>query len=229
MIMTNEINPDVLQNSENLVVFRLNLIHYAITVETIRQIIEMVTITPVLQTGTWMEGIINYHGHSIPVINLRRHFGMEVAPYRWHTPIILINLVEHVVGLIVDDVLDVTIVSDEQIIDPHSIIPPGIPETPLLKSIILADNKIILLLDLAHLFDQSQVQALAATVETLGEQAGQVIIEKAKKSIARKQTNEAKKKAEKIAEAPRAAASSKKEKTTAQKSSEVAPLEADEI
>jgi purine-binding chemotaxis protein CheW len=214
--MTQEINPNVLQSGENLVVFRLNL-----------KIIEMVTITPLLKTKSWMEGVINYHGHSIPVINLRRYFGMEVTPYRWHTPIILVNIFEHMVGLIVDDVLDVVAVSREQIINPHSIIPPGLPETPLLESIILVGNKIILLLDLNHLFDQSQVQALAVAVETLGEQPGQVIVEKATKSIARKQANDAKKKAEKIAEAPGVVASPKQEKSAAQKSTNVAPLESE--
>jgi purine-binding chemotaxis protein CheW len=231
--MTKEIAPDILKNSENLVVFQLNLIHYAIKVETIQQIIEMVTITPLLTTQTWMEGVINYHGHSVPVINLRRHFGMEVKPYGWHTPIILVNILNRLVGLIVDEVLDVTPVAREAIINPYSIIPSGLMGTPLLESIILTDNKIILLLDLAHLFDQSQVQALAVAVETLGEQPERVIVKKTKKSIPQKQTNEATpalaggardKKAEKIA-----SASPKNEKTLAQKSPKATSQKADEL
>lgn len=218
MLMTKQTTPYILENGENLVIFRLNQIHYAITVETIQQIIEMVTITPVLTTQTWMEGVINYHGQSVPVINLRRHFGMEVIPYRWHTPIILVNILDRLVGLIVDDVLDVTLVSHEQIVSPYSIIPPGVLGTPLLESIILIDNKIILLLDLVYLFDQRQVQALAVTVERVEGQPEQVIVEKAKKSLARKQTNQAKKQAKKVA-----AASPKTEK-----SAKVAPVESEE-
>lgn len=228
MLMTKQTTPYVLENGETLVIFRLNQIHYAITVEAIQQIIEMVTITPVLTTQTWMEGVINYHGHSVPVVNLRRHFGMEVVPYRWHTPIILVNILDRLVGLVVDDVLDVALVSREQIVSPYSIIPPGVMGTPLLESIILIDNKIILLLDLAHLFDQRQVQALAVAVEKVEGQPEQVIIAKAKKSIARKQTNEAKKKAEKVAEAPRTAVSPKTEKSAAQKSAKAAPVESEE-
>lgn len=214
MLMTKESAPDVLKNTENLVVFQLNLIHYAITVETIQQIIEMVTIIPVITTQTWMEGVINYHGHSVPVINLRRHFGMEVIPYGWHTPIILVNIHDRLIGLIVDDVLDVTAVSRDEITSPYSIIPPGVLGTPLLESIILNGNKIILMLDLAHLFDQSQVQALAVAVETLGEQPERVIVKKAKKSMTQKQTDEATKKAEKTT----ASASPKNEKPSAKKS-----------
>jgi chemotaxis signal transduction protein len=188
MLMTKESIPEIVQTKENLVIFRLNRIHYAVAIEYIQQIIEMVTITPVLKTEAWMEGVINYHGISIPVVNLRRHFGMEVVPYRWHTPIILVTIANHSVGLIVDDVLDVTAIFQDQIVDPHSVLPPGVPETPLLKSILHVENKVMLLLDLAHLFDQVQVRALTAAADALEAQPVPAVLEKvhAPKSVSRK-------------------------------------------
>lgn len=229
MLITKESIPDILQNKEDLVIFRLNRIHYAVAIESIQQIIEMVTITPVLKTEAWMEGVINYHGSSIPVVNLRRHFGMEVVPYRWHTPIILVNLSGHSVGLIVDDVLDVTAISREQIVGPHSILPAGIPETPLMKGIIQAENKIVLLLDLAHLFDQVQVRALSAAAEALGEQPEQALIEKAKKSVARKQSAASKEKAKPAVKEPHVAASGKQQKQPAAEPPVMAAVEAEKL
>lgn len=159
-----------IQTKTDLVIFRLNQLHYALTIQPIQQIIEMVTITPILKTEAWMEGIINYHGNSIPVINLRRHFNLPVVPYRWHTPIIIVNVTDHQVGLIVDDVLDVAAFSAEQIINPRVILPPDIPETPLLKGMIQTADYVTLLLDPEHLFDQTQVRALNAAASALGEQ-----------------------------------------------------------
>lgn len=173
MLTAKEHAIETLQAKTNLVVFLLNQIHYAIAIEPIQQIIEMVTITPVLKTEAWMEGVINYHGFSTPVINLRRHFDMAVVPYRWHTPIILVNIAQHQVGLIVDDVLDVLTLPAEQIIEPQRILPRGIPETPLLKGIIQTEDNITLLLDLEHLFDQVQVHALNAATGALNGQASQ--------------------------------------------------------
>jgi purine-binding chemotaxis protein CheW len=167
MLTIKENTPNILQNKTDLVIFRLNRIDYAIPVETIQQIIEMVIIIPVLNTEEWMEGVINYHGASVPVVNLRRHFGMQVEPYRWHTPIILVNIFDRRVGLIVDEVLDVLAISDEQIVDPRSILPPGVPQVSLLKSIIQTDQNITLLLNLAHLFDEVQVRALSAAANAL--------------------------------------------------------------
>lgn len=160
----------VSQNITNLVIFRLNQVYYAIAIEPIQQIIEMVTITPVLKTEAWMEGVINYHGQSVPVINLRRHFGLDVVPYGWHTPIILVNITQHQAGLIVDDVLDVLAIPSEQIVAPQSVLPVGIPEIALLKGIIQMEEHITLLLDLEHLFDQVQVRALSIATSALSGQ-----------------------------------------------------------
>ena len=171
MLMPKEHTSSMTQATASLVVFRLDRVHYAIAIEPILQIIEMVTITPVLKTEDWVEGIINYHGDPIPVVNLRRHFRMEAVPHRWHTPIILLNLADRQVGLIVDDVLDVLALSPDQILDPRSILPASIPETPLLKGLIQTQENMILLIDLAYLFDQQQLDALSAAVEALNEQA----------------------------------------------------------
>lgn len=163
----------IIQTITSLVIFRLNNVYYAIAIEPIQQIIEMVTITPVLTTQEWMEGMINYHGFSTPVVNLRRHFGVDVMPYGWHTPIILVSIASHQVGLIVDDVLDVLAIPTERIVDPQSILPVGIPEIPLLKGIIQAEKNITFLLDLEHLFDQMQVRALGVATGALNVDAPQ--------------------------------------------------------
>lgn len=227
MLMTQESIPSVLQNNENLVAFRLNRIHYAIAIEAIQQIIEMVMITPVLDTEVWMEGVINYHGSSIPVVNLRRHFKMEVVPYSWHTPIILVNILERPVGLIVDDVLDVMAVPQEQIVSPCSIIPQGLPGISLLKGIIQTEDKIILMLDLAHLFDQVQVGVLSATAEALGEQSVQTIIEKVKKSSSKKRNATSKEKVKQLFETPNAVPTRKKGKSTTVEHTDIAPVESE--
>lgn len=168
MVDISESSP-VTQTKTDLVIFLLHKIHYAIAIQPIQQIIEMVTITPILKTEAWMEGIINYHGISVPVINLRRYFHLPVVPYGWHTPIILVHITGRQVGLIVDDVLDVAAIAAEEIIHPRRILPPDIPETPLLKGLVQSSDHVTLLLDLEHLFDQTQVRALNAAASALSE------------------------------------------------------------
>jgi len=164
---------NTLQEKINLVTFRLNAVHYAFAVESIQEIIEMVTITPILKSEPWLEGVINYHGSFLPVVNLRCHFGMEAIPHHWHTPIILAHIASRPVGLIVDEVLDVVAFSLKQIVAPLSILPASVPEHLLLKGIVQAEGQTILFLDLAHLFNPEQIQALEAATRALAEQETQ--------------------------------------------------------
>lgn len=192
MVIVTE-SPLTTQTKTDLVIFLLHKIHYAIAIQPIQQIIEMVTITPILKTEAWMEGVINYHGASIPVINLRRHFHQPIAPYGWHTPIILVHIAGRQVGLIVDDVLDVVAIAQEDIIHPRTILPPDIPEAQLLQGLVQAPDHVTLLLDLEHLFDQTQVRALSAATSALSETAPEPV--SASPSPAETMTKTAKKKA----------------------------------
>ena len=64
-------------NSEkSLVTFRLDSQTYALPIEPLVQIIEMVTITPIPQINSSVEGMINLRGTAVPVVNLGRHFGL---------------------------------------------------------------------------------------------------------------------------------------------------------
>lgn len=199
MVIVTE-SPLTTQTKTDLVIFLLHKIHYAIAIQPIQQIIEMVTITPILKTEAWMEGVINYHGTSIPVINLRRHFHQPIAPYGWHTPIILVHIAGRQVGLIVDDVLDVVAIAQEDIIHPHRILPPDIPEAQLLQGLVQAPDHVTLLLDLEHLFDQTQVRALSAATSALSETAPQP--EPAPKAAKKKPGQAAKGKAKPAAAPP---------------------------
>ncbi len=156
----------------NLVTFRLDRQTYALPIEPIVQIIEMVTITPIPQVNHSVEGVINVRGAPIPVVNLRRHLGLPEAklheskpPYGLHTPIILVQVGERTVGLIVDQVAEVLDVSASQITCPADLLPEGLSDAPLLQGLMQAPGGAVLLLDLAALFGPGQAklaQVLAA-------------------------------------------------------------------
>ena len=90
-------------DQQDLVAFRLANQAYALPIEPVVRIIEMVTITPIPQVSGVVEGVINVRGAAVPVINLRRHFGLPEIPWGLRTPIILIQIDEQTFGLIVDE------------------------------------------------------------------------------------------------------------------------------
>jgi purine-binding chemotaxis protein CheW len=156
------------QAQRNLVVFRLEAQGYAIPVEAILQIIEMVAITPLPQVNPVVEGIINLRGEAVPVLNFRRYLGMPTAPLRLHTPIILVrNLAADAtpalwqkVGLIVDEVTDVMSIRASAITSLPGILPEGLRRAPVIQGLVHAAREILVLLDVTQLFAQEQTPLL---------------------------------------------------------------------
>jgi purine-binding chemotaxis protein CheW len=158
------------QNSESatrsLVTFRLDRQTYALPIEPIMQIIEMVAITPIPQANSAVEGVINVRGVPVPVINTRCQLGLPEAKLQLHTPIILVQTGERAAGLIVDEVADVLNISADQITHPKDILPDELSEVPLIQGLTHTAQGAVLLLDLEHLFASNQDQ-LAQVLEAL--------------------------------------------------------------
>jgi len=156
----------------NLVTFRLDRQICALPIEPIVQIIEMVSITPIPQASKVLEGVINVRGISVPVINLRRYLGLPEAALQLHTPIILTHVGETVVGLIVDEVMDLLTLTNDQIIHLPDIMPGGWGEVPIWQGLVHTPDGIVLLFDPDHLFSAPSGVGLTQAVETLAQAVG---------------------------------------------------------
>jgi purine-binding chemotaxis protein CheW len=92
---------------------------YGIGILKVKEIIGMMTITPVPQTPAFVKGVINLRGKVIPVIDLRLKFGMEEIEYNERTSIIVVEVrggsgtVQ--IGIVVDSVSEVVNIKGEDI------------------------------------------------------------------------------------------------------------------
>lgn len=62
--------------SDNLVVFSLDNQRYALHLNTVERILRAVEVTPIPRAPDIVLGIINVQGQIIPVVNVRRRFGL---------------------------------------------------------------------------------------------------------------------------------------------------------
>jgi purine-binding chemotaxis protein CheW len=157
-------SPVNLDGRQNLVTFRLDRQIYALPIEPVVQILEMVTITLIPQASGSLEGVINVRGAAVPVLNMRRHFGIPQPSQQFDAHIILIQLGERTIGLMVDEVLTVLDLAADQIIHTTDILPQEMGQLPLLKGLVHAQDETVLLLDLASLWLPQQGQRLAEMV-----------------------------------------------------------------
>jgi purine-binding chemotaxis protein CheW len=92
---------------------------YGIGILKIKEIIGMMPITSVPQTPDFVKGVINLRGKVIPVVDLRRRFGMEAIDYTERTCIIVVEIEGQtgmvMIGIVVDSVSEVLNIKREDI------------------------------------------------------------------------------------------------------------------
>ncbi|MDO3380047.1 chemotaxis protein CheW [Geoalkalibacter halelectricus] len=90
-----------------LACFRLGEEFYALDIMKIREIIKPQKLTPVPKAPAFVEGVINLRGAVIPIVDLRRRFGLVVVSEEKKARIIICSVSGKIVGLLVDEVTEV--------------------------------------------------------------------------------------------------------------------------
>lgn len=98
-------------NNNQYLTFRLENEQYAVSVYSVREVLEYVPITRLPQTAAYLKGVINLRGMGIPVIDLRTKFGMPEVPLTKDTSIIVLDIKARegllIIGALADSVQEV--------------------------------------------------------------------------------------------------------------------------
>ena len=103
-----------------IVSFVLGDEEFGVDIMKIDSIVELGKLTKIPESADYVEGVMNFRGTVIPVINLRRKFYMEDLPEdaKKKSKVIVVNLDDRKVGFMVDDVREVLTITDEQLEEP---------------------------------------------------------------------------------------------------------------
>ncbi|MCH7553977.1 MAG: chemotaxis protein CheW [Chloroflexi bacterium] len=140
------INPEEHLDEQQLVVFMLANEAYGVDINTVREIIRMQQITNVPRTPEFVDGVINLRGKVIPIVNLRRRFGLPVAELTDDNRIVWVDVQGTDIGMIVDAVSEVTRIKTDSVEAPSSVITTA--ESDFVAGIAKTDDHMIILLDL---------------------------------------------------------------------------------
>jgi purine-binding chemotaxis protein CheW len=80
---------------------------FAVDIMRIREIIIPQEIAPLPFDAELLDGVINLRGSVIPVMSLRKRFGMMPREDRGESRLLIVSLVKRVLALEVDDVMEV--------------------------------------------------------------------------------------------------------------------------
>lgn len=120
---------------------------YALPLEHVEQAVRMVALVGVPEAPPWIAGLLNLHGRVIPVIDLRRRFGLPPKSPHKNDRLLVIRNRQQSLAIMADTVSQVFEVSPEQIETP----PGEFLQSRSLQSVIRSDDAFILILDPAQL------------------------------------------------------------------------------
>ncbi|WP_165225242.1 chemotaxis protein CheW [Aquisphaera insulae] len=142
-----------------LVGFRLDEEDYAIAITKIQEIILMKPITRLPQVPDFIEGLINLRGSVIPIVNLRKRFGLPAREIDDETRTIVVNVQDKTVGVVVDAVTQVMRINRDQVQPP----PLGVLAVShrYLAGLAKLDDRLLIILDIEKLFEADELAAAA--------------------------------------------------------------------
>ncbi|MBP8975117.1 MAG: purine-binding chemotaxis protein CheW [Bacteroidetes bacterium] len=108
--MSNEHNTTDNKKSDKLlqlVSFKVGNEEFGVDILKVQEINRMIEITQVPDSPPDVEGVVNLRGKVIPVVDLRKRFGLTSREETIHTRIIVVELTNQTVGFIVDEVKEV--------------------------------------------------------------------------------------------------------------------------
>ncbi|MEW6660377.1 MAG: chemotaxis protein CheW [Thermodesulfobacteriota bacterium] len=112
------------RKDDKYLTFTLDEEDYGIGLLKVREIIGIMTITPLPHSPPYVKGVINLRGRIIPVVDLRQKFGLEWTAYTHRTCIIVVEVSSRSgplqIGVVVDFVSEVLPIQAADIDPPPS-------------------------------------------------------------------------------------------------------------
>lgn len=150
-----------------LAAFRVGSEEYVIDIMRIKEIINPIKITPVPSETALIDGVINLRGVIIPIVDIRKCFAIPEDKRSKQPKYIIVVLEGKIVGIIVDEVLEVVRV-------PRSLIKPspqlfGDRQPGLFVGVCEFQGRLLLLVDLKKVLSPALLRAAGAEADGSGD------------------------------------------------------------
>jgi purine-binding chemotaxis protein CheW len=148
--------------------FRIGNETYGVRIAAVREIVRVPEITSVPNAPDAIEGVINLRGKIIPVMDLRKRFGLAEIQSDKKNRILVVELDNKMLGLIVNSASEVLKIPPSDVEAPGSLFTDG--ESGYVTGVAKLKGRLIILLDIAKLLRRPEFKRLeeAAELVTVG-------------------------------------------------------------
>lgn len=143
-----------------ILIFLINDEYFGIDIMEVERILSFSPLTEIPDSPNFIEGVINYEGSILPIINLKKKFSMKnlVGSNEDETKIIVSKQDQCKYGVMVDLVSEVKDISMDIVEETPEIVK-GISER-YIKGLIKLDDKIVILLNLYTILTDDEKKLL---------------------------------------------------------------------
>jgi purine-binding chemotaxis protein CheW len=143
-----------------LVSFNIGGEEFGVDILQVQEIIRMLEVTRVPNAPEYVDGVINLRGRVIPIIDLRRRFGMPRKDHDKNTRIVVVELVGQVVGFVVDAVSEVLRIPRSVTEPPPSFV--GGVREEYITAVGKLEDRLLILLDLEKVLVENEKKEVAS-------------------------------------------------------------------
>lgn len=134
-----------------VVAFGLANEEYGVNILNVQEIIRPTVVTRVPKAPYYLIGVINLRGNVVPVIDLRKRFGITgVIENEQNSRIIILNIFDLKIGITVDSVSEVLRLTEENIEEPSLI---EVLDNRYVHAVGKFNDRLLILLDLAEVLE----------------------------------------------------------------------------
>lgn len=141
------------------VVFKLGDEEYGIDIMNVKEIGPYEESVKIPNTPKFVEGVVNYRGEVIPVINLAKRFNLKDKGVTKNTRVIVISLKEKQIGFVVDEASQ-TVRLDDKNIDPTPDIIGSIDKRYITGVGKLDDKRLLIIIDLEEVLTDDEKEEI---------------------------------------------------------------------
>lgn len=145
-------------NLLQLVSFHVGSEEFGLDILRVQEIIRVQQLTRVPNTQDCVDGVINLRGRIIPVVALRKRFGMEDIPHDKQTRIVVVEIQGTVLGFIVDSVSEVLRIPANTVEPPPRL---GKVTREYVSGVGKLDDRLLILLDVDSLMHTEETAQTA--------------------------------------------------------------------
>jgi len=154
-----------------VLVFELGSTRFGLDASSLLEVVRAVAIAPLPQGPPIVEGVVNYRGSIVPVLDIRDRFGLPGAPLRTDQCFLVARAGQRTVALRVDRATELTTVSASSI-QPACV---SVPDAGYTAGIATLPDGLLIITDLDRFLSLDESERLDAAVDRI---SGVLVIER---------------------------------------------------